>query len=383
MNKELDQKKNSVTGCMLSALLFMAIFYGSIILADFLGNLLSPWVLLFGGFAVLFIVFAGIAYYAEHFKLQPADSSYLKLPYEEKKDLPRFKFYKRFFGVLFWLGLCCCIFSCTSQWNQNEMITPARQEVKEWNAENIPVPYLQDRNQYVSNPDTVLRQATVDSMNVILRNLETECQIQSIVVVVNHVENADVFRVAQDLGNNYGVGDKETNRGLVMVVAYKDRKYFIAPGRGLEADLTDAECSQLARTYLTPYMKVNNPNEGMYQLVNATYQLVKGKPLPAAPDEYRLSNNTESSEGMDFETWIFLILFFWITGYGVLNEKYRWLVLSSLGGTGFTGFGRDRAGSGGSWGSGWRGGGGFGGGFGGGGSFGGGSFGGGGAGGGW
>ena len=34
MNKELDQKKNSVTGCMLSALLFMAIFYGSIILAD-------------------------------------------------------------------------------------------------------------------------------------------------------------------------------------------------------------------------------------------------------------------------------------------------------------------------------------------------------------
>ena len=207
-------------------------------------------------------------------------------------------------------------------------------------------------------------------MNVILRNLETECLIQSIVVVVNHVENADVFRVAQDLGNNYGVGDKETNRGLVMVVAYKDRKYFIAPGRGLEADLTDAECSQLARTYLTPFMKVNNPNEGMYQLVNATYQLVKGKPLPAAPDEYRLSNNTESSEGME-------------TGYGVLNEKYRWLVLSSLGGTGFTGFGRDRAGSGGSWGSGWRGGGGFGGGFGGGGSFGGGSFGGGGAGGGW
>ena len=76
------------------------------------------------------------------------------------------------------------------------------------------------------------------------------------------------------------------------------------------------------------------------------------------------------------------LLFFWFIYYAHLDEKYRWLGLALLGGgSGFTGFGRDRAGTGSSWGSGW--GGGFGGGGFGGGGYGGGSFGGGGAGGGW
>ena len=48
-----------------------------------------------------------------------------------------------------------------------------------WNAENIPIPYLQDATQYVSNPDSVLTQGAVDKMNVTLKRLEDEMGIQS------------------------------------------------------------------------------------------------------------------------------------------------------------------------------------------------------------
>lgn len=332
------------------------------------------------GLIAIALVAVAVACYAERFKLKPIDAVYRAMDFKEKSATPRFRFYKKFWGVLFWAVICCCMFACSSQVETSTFVES--QEVTEWNADNIPIPYLTDRTQYVSNPDTVLRQNTVDSLNAVLGRLETECQVQSVVVVVKRVENGDAFRVAQDLGNKYGVGDKETNRGLVIVVAYDDHKYFIAPGTGLEADLTDAECGQLARTYLTPYLKVNNPDSGMYQLVESTYNLLKGKELPAEPDEQRLRMQSPQDDGVsDFGSGIFLLLFFWIMFYARLNETYRWLLLTSSGGTGFTGFGRDRAGSGGRWGSGWSGGG-FGGGFSGG-HFGGGHFGGGGAGGSW
>ena len=337
-------------------------------------------------------IFFGVCYYAEKKKLPAKTRAYDRLDYEEKSQQPRFKFYKITLGLLFWAVVLCCFISCEYKWAQEETST-TQVSPTEWNADNIVLPHLTDRNQYVSNPDTILRQAVVDSMNVILRKLDTERNVESAVIVVNNVENADVFRMAQDVGNKYGVGHKETDRGLVIVVAYKDRKYFIAPGRGLEADLTDAECNQLARTYLTPFMKSFNPNGGMLALTEATYNLLNGKEMPDEPTDYQLSHGAQQEDEGDFEAFVFMLLFFWVMLYAHLDQKYRWLGLALLGGgTGFTGFGRDRAGTGSSWGSGWGGfggggfgrGGGFGGGgFGGGGGYGGGSFGGGGAGGGW
>ena len=296
-------------GCQGMTLVMMGVFFMCSYFAGFLANYFSSWQILLGGLVIVALIFGAIAFYAEHFKLPAADQSYKTLTYEKKKNLPRFKFYKTFWGILFWMVVGVCILSCSSDMTMME--TVSTQDTKEWNASNIPIPYLKDRTQYVSNPDTVISQATVNSMNEILGRLESECRIQSIVVIVNHVEYADVFRVAQDLGNNYGVGNKETNRGLVIVVAYKDRKYFIAPGMGLEADLTDAECSRLARSYLTPFMKADNPDGGMYELVNATYNLVKGKELPPEPDANKLALGAKSNEDdWDFGAWIFTILIF-------------------------------------------------------------------------
>jgi magnesium-transporting ATPase (P-type) len=173
-------------GCYVVILLLMGVFYVCVHIAEFLIKYFTSWQILFGGFAIIALVFMAIALYAEHFKLPPRYNKYATLSYEKKKKLPRFKFYKIFWGVLFWLGIGLCILSCTCDLTSMEVVTT--HETKEWNAKNIPIPYLKDRTQYVSNPDTVITQATVNSMNEILGKLESECGIQSIVVIVNHVE---------------------------------------------------------------------------------------------------------------------------------------------------------------------------------------------------
>lgn len=146
---------------------------------------------------------------------------------------------------------------------------------KVWNAKNIPVPYLQNSTQYVSDPDHYIDKQALDSANFYLDKLNKECRVQNVFVIVGKVENGDAFRVAQDLGNDYGVGDKKTRRGLVVVVAVEDHKYFIAPGMGLEGELTDVDCDDIARACIVPNMKKNMPAEAVVATSRAIYNKVK------------------------------------------------------------------------------------------------------------
>ena len=189
----------------------------------------------------------------------------LKLDKAEEEKKPSFVFNKKWLGVLFWLGLLCIYGACSYSFDQYDTEESTHQTV--WNAENIPLPHLTDGRLYVSNPDTLIAQESVDSVNLICQQLDQRLGIESAIIIVRHVENEDAFRVAQGIGNKYGVGKKETNRGLVVVVAYDDHRYFIAPGRGLEADLTDAECNRLAVNYLKPYMRANDPDNAMKKLM--------------------------------------------------------------------------------------------------------------------
>ena len=144
-----------------------------------------------------------------------------------------------------------------------------------WSADNIPMVHLQDRNRYVCDPDNIISPADLDSADVCLKRLHKECGIQTVFIVVNNVKNADCFRMAEDVGNKYGVGDKKTRRGLVVVIAVKDRKYFIAPGKGLEGDLTDLECDDIARECIVKNMKVNDVDRALLYTVRAFYSKFK------------------------------------------------------------------------------------------------------------
>lgn len=394
------QKSTNDNGCLiyiLALIIVSATFFFPSFLQNMFGSSLGyteVFIMLFGTAAV---VFGSWYFYMKNVKnpsLESEDKKYMMelaktsnqktiSKSKQAEGKPSFKFEKLFYGILFWAVIFCTLISCEyGLYTESDSLESAQRT--EWNADNIPLPHLHNKFLYVSNPDTVISQQSVDSMNVILRSLDEEWGVESAVIIVNHVENEDAFRLAQDVGNKYGIGKKETDRGLVIVVAYEDHKYFIAPGRGLESLLTDAECAQLARRYLTPFLKENNPDGGMKSIVKATFTLIKEKRLMDDPSDIELVTGAKQTE--DQTNWpstiSMFILAIWGMLYSVLNKKYNWVSFAMPSdGSGYTGYGRTRMGGGSSsWGS-ITFGRGFGGGFGGG--YGGGSFGGGGAGGSW
>lgn len=198
--------------------------------------------------------------------------------------------------ICLWLSMC---FSWASQ---------------VWNAKNIPVPYLQNSTQYVSDPEHYMSRQALDSANYYLDKLNKECHVQNLFVIVGNVESGDAFRVAQDLGNDYGVGDKKTRRGLVVVIAVNDHKYFIAPGMGLEGELTDVDCDDIARACIVPNTRNQLPSEAVVATSKAIYNKVKN-------GKTGISDIDDGTIGEDdcFLVVILLLLFFGIPVYMLIH----------------------------------------------------------------
>jgi len=142
--------------------------------------------------------------------------------------------------------------------------------------DNLPIPYLQDKTQYVSNPDGILSQTAVDSLNLWLGQMETAHGVQTVLAVVEHVEGGDAYDFCMALGRKYKIGSKEQNTGLIILLATGDRSYYILTGRGLEGTLPDAICKRIENRQMLPALREGDWDEAMLNAVRAITKYVDG-----------------------------------------------------------------------------------------------------------
>ena len=137
-----------------------------------------------------------------------------------------------------------------------------------WTVDEIPMPHLEDGARYVSNPDELLSEETETAVNNVLRAIDDTFGIESAFVIVNHVENADPKAFAVQLGNKYGIG--RDNQGVVFVLAYRDKRYFMATGKALENELTDSICSIILDPMI-PILKEDNIDDSVLKMTSGLY----------------------------------------------------------------------------------------------------------------
>ncbi len=219
-----------------------------------------------------------------------------------------------------------------------------------------------------------------------LRRYWDSTSTQIVVMIRPDIGDYDKSSYAFELGNRWGIGRKDKNNGVLMLIKTEapERGIFIATGYGTEGALPDITAGQIIRNVMSPYFRQQQYGEGIDAGVDAIITALSGE-FKAEP------NQSEMTDGEALAVvGIIFLLFVLFIGFIVwrIRKKGTWYTHSGgpnsrnsrgggfgggwwIGGGGFGG------------GSGWGGGGGGGGGFGDGGSFGGGSFGGGGAGGDW
>ena len=192
----------------------------------------------------------------------------------------------------------------------------ALMDSRSWNADNIPMPHMEDHSLYVSNPDSILSEEVVDSINETLGRLDDILGIESVMAIVGHIDGDDPVAMVRGIYDKYHVG--RNDRGLVIVVGYLDHSYFIAPGRSLEGDLTDLECNHLAQDYLIPSMKAEKPDSGMLYLASGVYALMADKEMPQMSALSSSSNDEESDFSFAAYPMLFII---WLIFYRFMGQK--------------------------------------------------------------
>lgn len=207
------------------------------------------------------------------------------------------------------------------------------------------------------------------------RNSSTQITI----VTIKNLGGYDVSQYTFELGNRWGIGQKDKDNGVLILTSLEDRKGWIATGYGLEGVLTDALTGRIYRNEIVPRFKEGDYYGGFDKAADAIIAATKG--------EYTADKKDEEKGGkVPAAIIIIIVIVIYLIisrrgggggGGGYMSRRGsrgfgEGFLLGSLLGGGFGG----RGGSSGGWGGGSGGGGGFGG-------FGGGSFGGGGAGGSW
>jgi uncharacterized protein len=225
---------------------------------------------------------------------------------------------------------------------------------------------------YVNDFAHALNAQTVNDLNDILFQLDQKARAQVAVVTVNSTDGQDIFDYSVKLYQAWGIGNKATNRGALILFAIKDHKYWTTVGYGLEPILPDGKVGGFGREAV-PLLKQSD-YDGAIKLVtlrvanviaqDAGIQLTGASQPPPAQSQ---------PSGISPGTLVLIIIVIIIVLATPLRKVlFWWLLFNSGSGWGGRGY------RGGGWG-----GGGFGGGGGGFGGFGGGSTGGGGAGGSW
>lgn len=153
-------------------------------------------------------------------------------------------------------------------------------EAKTYRVDDVPNVRLSDIRLHVSDPEAIVDYAVKDSINRMLTRLEQTTSIEVAVVVVPAVEGGDCFDFAINLGRKWGVGKKNRDNGLVILLATEDRCVQFVTGYGIEGDLPDAICKRIQIKYMNDRFAQGDWNGGLLSGVAAVCKVLDGTMKP-------------------------------------------------------------------------------------------------------
>ncbi|KQQ30684.1 hypothetical protein ASF53_18080 [Methylobacterium sp. Leaf123] len=99
---------------------------------------------------------------------------------------------------------------------------------------------------------------------------------QLVVATVPSLQDRTVEDFANRLARAWGIGQKKTNNGVLLLVAPKERKVRIEVGYGLEGALTDALSKTIITTAITPRFRQGDFSGGVEAGVDAILPILAG-----------------------------------------------------------------------------------------------------------
>jgi uncharacterized protein len=135
----------------------------------------------------------------------------------------------------------------------------------------------------VSDYAGILSQADRERLQGVIGRVEASTTAEVFVVTVPSLDGLTVEEYANRLFNQWGIGKKGKDNGLLVLVAPKDRKMRIETGYGMEAVVPDGLAGAVIRESFIPHFKKDDYAGGILAGVDRLAAIVEGRESAAVP----------------------------------------------------------------------------------------------------
>ena len=167
------------------------------------------------------------------------------------------------------------------------------------NAGKINVPYLTGR---VNDDAQILSENTIKMLGERLKAHEDKTTNQIVILTISSLEGESIEDYANRVFNEWKIGQKDKDNGVLMVVVPDERKMRIEVGYGLESALPDILAGRIIRNIMAPSFREGDYDGGITKGAQAIIDVLEGKSLPETQEMDEKDNSSGQAGISGFES---------------------------------------------------------------------------------
>jgi uncharacterized protein len=161
-----------------------------------------------------------------------------------------------------------------------------------------------------------------------LVNFEKQSTNEIAVVIIPSLNDDTIENFAVKLFEDWQIGKKGKDNGVLILVAKNDREMRLEVGYGLEGALTDAQSNWIINQEMKPAFQNNDFYGGLDKAVDQIILATKGEYVPSDAND---KNNPSSSKFNPFDfLWFGIFIFIWLSS--ILGRSKSWWAGGVIGG---------------------------------------------------
>lgn len=169
----------------------------------------------------------------------------------------------------------------------------------------------------------ILTQQERSALSSILQQHEEKTTNQIVVVTLSSLNNYDITDYGYQLARYWGIGTKEKNNGVLLIIAPNERQLRIEVGYGLEGQLTDKLSYDIINSKITPEFK----KEAYYQgILKGTQEIIN----VLEDNSELIQSNTQSNEKNPTSFTLYIILIILFSSISKAARKAQYLSLYKI-----------------------------------------------------
>jgi uncharacterized protein len=140
-------------------------------------------------------------------------------------------------------------------------------------AEVVQVPIVEYKT-YVYDNEELLTTDQEETLNSVLRYLEEKTSIEFAVVTVSSYSGISIEDYANRMFNSLGLGKKDKDNGILLLVSKDEGHARLEIGYGLESLLTDGICGRILDSFYVPNRDNGNHANSVIKTANGVLAII-------------------------------------------------------------------------------------------------------------